>query len=258
MKVTSISNHEKTFFETGKDSSGKEFMLTEKIAPIKGSDQVMPYTYCSPKNKDVSFYYHEKNTKTQIVLHFTVGYLKGDIAALSRNNVHVSTPFVIARNGKIINLWSSAFWSYHLGKDAIGGNTNGSKRTIAIEISNIGFLKRIGDKLVTVYSNDDVYCHINDKQFYTKLDIPYRGEHYFATYTKKQYSSLLLLLRYLTSEYNIPRKFLPKNKRFVTGEQKELVNFKGIVSHVNYRASGKWDIGPAFDWEKIAKQDTLI
>jgi len=253
MKATSIPNHEKTFFETGKDSNGKEFMLTQKIVPIKGSDQVMPYLDCRPKNGDDTFYYHEKNTKTQIVLHFTVGYLKGDIAALSRNNVHISTPFVIARNGKIINLWSSAYWSYHLGKAAIGGNTNGSKRTIAIEISNIGFLKRIGDKLVTVYSDNDVYCDISDTQFYTKLDIPYRGEQYFATYTDQQYNSLLQLLQYLTAEYDIPIAFLPEDKRYDVVNEAELVNFRGVTSHVNYRSSGKWDIGPAFDWEKITQ-----
>lgn len=253
MKATSIPNHEKTFFETGKDSSGKEFMLTEKIVPIKGSDQAMPYVNCRPKNGDASFYYHEKNEKNQIVLHFTVGYLKGDIAALSRNNIHISTPFVIARNGKIINLWSSAYWSYHLGKAAIGGNTNGSKRTIAIEISNIGFLKRIGDKLVTVYSDNDVYCDISDTQLYTKLDIPYRGEQYFATYTDKQYKSLHLLLRYLTAEYDIPMAFLPEDKRYDIVTESELVNFRGITSHVNYRSSGKWDIGPAFNWRRITQ-----
>lgn len=258
MKATSIANHEKAFFDTGKDSDRKEFMLTDKTVPIKGTDLVMPYLHCRPKNGDASFYYHEKNEKNQIVLHFTVGYLKGDIAALSRNNVHISTPFVISRNGNIINLWSSAYWSYHLGKAAVGGNTNGSKRTIAIEMSNIGFLKRIGDKLVTVYSDNDVYCDISENQFYTKLDLPYRGEQYFATYTKQQYNSLLLLLRYLTTEYNIPGNFLPENKRYITGVQNELVNFKGITSHVNYRSSGKWDIGPAFDWEKIIKDDKLI
>ncbi|GAA3522819.1 hypothetical protein GCM10022393_41860 [Aquimarina addita] len=251
MKATSIPNHEKTFFKTGRDSDGKEFTLTKKAVPIKGSDQMMPYIHCRPKNGDASFYYHEKNTKTQIVLHFTVGYLKGDIAALSRNNVHISTPFVIARSGEIINLWSSAYWSYHLGKAAIGGNTNGSKRTIAIEMSNIGFLKRIGDKLVTVYSDNDVYCTINDTQLYTKLDMPYRGEYYFATYTAKQYKSLIGLLRYLTAEYNIPMEFLPENKRYDVVAEEELVNFKGITSHVNYRSSGKWDIGAAFDWKKI-------
>lgn len=108
MKVTSISNHENTFFETGKDSDGKEFILTEMKVPVKGANEVMPYINCRSKSGDTSFYYQEKNTKTQIVLHYTVGYLKGDVAALSKPNYHVSTPFIIARNGKILNLWSSA------------------------------------------------------------------------------------------------------------------------------------------------------
>ena len=251
MKATSIANHENTFFETGKDSDGKEFVVTEMTVPIKGTNQVMPYVNCRLKNGDTSFYYQEKNTKTQIVLHYTAGFLKGDIAALSKPNNHVSTPFIIARNGNIINLWSSAYWSYHLGSGAIGGNTRGSKRTIAVEISNIGFLKRIDNKLVTVYSDTDVYCDINQTRFYTKLDSPYRGAYYYATFTRQQYDSLLLLLRYLTAAYNIPKEFLPEDKRYVVGNESDLVNFKGIVSHVNYRASGKWDIGPAFDWERI-------
>ncbi len=253
MKATSIANHEKTFFETGRDSDGKEFELTEMTVPIKGTNEVLPYINCRPKNGDTSFFYQEKNTKTQIVLHYTAGYIKGDVAALSRPNNHVSTPFIIARNGKILNLWSSAYWSYHLGSGAIGGNTNGSKRTIAIEMSNIGFLKRIDNKLVTVYSDTDVYCDIREKQFYTKLESPYRGELYYARFTRRQYHSLQLLLRYLTAEYNIPRAFLPEDQRYITGAENELVNFKGIVSHVNYRSSGKWDIGPAFDWEKITE-----
>ncbi|MEP5340722.1 MAG: N-acetylmuramoyl-L-alanine amidase [Algibacter sp.] len=253
MKATNISNHENTFFKIGKDSDGKEFVLTKMTVPIKGENQVMPYIDCRPKNGDASFYYQEKHTKTQIVLHYTAGYLKGDVAALSKPNNHVSTPFIIARNGKILNLWSSAYWSYHLGSGAIGGNTNGSKRTIGIEISNIGFLKRIGNKLVTVYSDTDVYCDVNEKQLYTKLESPYRGELYYATFTKKQYDSLLMLLRYLTGVYNIPREFLFEDKRYSAGIKNELVNFKGIVSHVNYRSSGKWDIGPAFHWRKIIK-----
>lgn len=253
MKATSIPNHEKTFFETGRDSDGKEFNLTEMTVPIKGTNEAMPYINCRPKNGDASFYYQEINEKTQIVLHYTAGYLKGDIAALSKPNNHVSTPFIIARNGKILNLWSSAFWSYHLGSGAIGGNTNGSKRTIAIELSNIGFLKRIDNKLVTVYSDTDVYCDIKEKQFYTKLESPYREELYYAKFTRRQYHSLQLLLRYLTAEYNIPYTFLPENKRYEIVAEEELVNFRGITSHVNYRPSGKWDIGPAFDWGHIIK-----
>ncbi len=251
MKATSIPKHERTFFETGRDSDGKEFVLKNMSVPIKGTTNTMSYVNCRPKNNDSSFYYQEKNEKTQIVLHYTAGYLKGDVAALSRPNYHVSTPFIIARNGSILNLWSSAYWSYHLGSGAVGGNTKGSKRTIAIEISNIGFLKRIDDKLVTVYNDNDVYCTLNDTQFYTKLDSPYRGEMYYANFTKKQYTSLCILLDYLTAQYNIPREFLPEEKRFETLSKNELINFRGIVSHVNYRTSGKWDIGPAFDWNNI-------
>lgn len=254
MKATSIANHEKTFFDTGRDSAGKEFVLTPSSVPIQGSIEMMQYTQCRPKNGDASFYVQEKNKKKQIVLHYTAGYLKGDVAALSKPNYRVSVPFIIARNGTILNMWSSAYWAYHLGSKAVGGNTKGGKRTIAIEMSNIGFLKRIGEQLVTVYNDTDVYCHISETQFYTKLDTPHRGEQYFATHTTKQYKSLILLLRYLTAAYNIPAAFLPEDKRYDVVDENELINFKGITSHVNYRSSGKWDIGPAFDWEKITKE----
>ena len=251
MRATSIAKHEKTFFETGKDSDGKEFELTNMSVPIQGQDQIMSYINCRTKNGDTSFYIQEKHPKNQIVLHYTAGYLKGDVAALSRPNHRVSVPFIIARNGTILNMWSSAFWAYHLGSGAVGGNTNGSKRTIAIEISNIGFLKRIGDNLVTVYNDTDVYCHIDDTNFYTRLETPFRGEQYFATYTSKQYTSLAILLKYLTAEYNIPTSFLPEEKRFGVVGKEEIVNFKGVTSHINYRSSGKWDIGPGFDWKQV-------
>ncbi|WP_298423914.1 N-acetylmuramoyl-L-alanine amidase [uncultured Kordia sp.] len=251
MQATSISNHESDFFETGRDSHGKAFNLTEMSVPIKGTNEVMDYVNCRLKNGDSSFYYQERNTKTQIVLHFTAGFLRGDVAALSTPNNHVSTAFIIPRNGKTLNMWSSAYWSYHLGKGAVGGNKTGCKRTIAIEISNIGYLKKKGDQLVTIYSDKDDYCTLDETYYYTKLDTPFRGQEYYATFSDKQYKSLISLLRYLTAEYDIPRAFLPEDKRYITGIERELPNFKGITSHVNYRTSGKWDIGPAFDWERV-------
>jgi hypothetical protein len=29
--------------------------------------------------------------------------------------------------------------------------------------------------------------------------------------------------------------------------------FRRVTSHVNYRAEGKWDIGPAFAWEGVIR-----
>ena len=251
MKATSIPNHEASFFKYGKDSFGKQFVLTDMSVPIKGTADEMKYVECRRDNGDETYFYHEQFAKDQIVLHFTAGYLKGDVGVLSQHNWHVSVPFILARNGTILNMWSSAAWSYHLGKGAVGGNTTNSKRTIAIEISNIGYLKKVGNNLVTSYANTDIYCGLDQTSYYEKLDVPYRDEEYYATFTDAQYDSLIVLLRYLTAQYNIPKAFLPEPKRYDILTESEVASFRGIVSHVNYRSSGKWDIGPAFDWARV-------
>jgi len=251
MKATQIPGHESSFFTNKKDAHGKGFQLTDMEVPIRGSNESMPYVKCIRTDHDDSYYYAEKFEKTQIVLHFTAGYLKGDVAVLTTPSNHVSVPFILARNGTILNMWSSAFWSYHLGPGAIGGNTKGSRRTIGIEISNIGYLKKIGNHLVTAYRDDDVYCSLDETSQYIQLETPYRGHLYFANYTNEQYESLIVLLKYLTAEYDIPRVFLPFNERYEIGNVGNIPDFRGIVSHVNYRPSGKWDIGPAFDWERV-------
>ncbi|MBQ0736149.1 N-acetylmuramoyl-L-alanine amidase [Aquimarina celericrescens] len=250
MKASGIPSHERSFYRTGRDSQGKQFVLSPQSIAT-GDGETMNYLDCVRQNQDDSFYYEEVENKTKIVLHFTAGYLKGDIAQLTMPSNHVSVPFVIARDGTILKLWPSKYWSYHLGRGAIGGNTTMSKQTIGIELSNIGFLKKNGSNLVSVYSNTDVYCNLNETNFYTKLDTPFRKENYFATYTQKQYHSLSILLKYLTNTYNIPRNFLPVNKRYATLSRNDVESFNGILSHINYRESGKWDIGEAFEWDNI-------
>ena len=70
----------------------------------------------------MNHFFREAVKKDQIVLHYTIGYLPGDIATLSQSNKHLSVPFVIGRNGNIYNLFPSKYWAYHLGRGAIGGN----------------------------------------------------------------------------------------------------------------------------------------
>ena len=251
MNVSEIPAHETDFFNNKKDSGGVKFTLEEKSVAIKNSTEVLNYTECRREDGVTSFYYNEQFAKNQIVIHFTQGYLKGDLQALTKVDNHVSTAFLIPRNGKTLNFFSSALWSSHLGSGAVGGNTNGGKRTIAIELTNIGYLKKVGDNLVGPYSDTDVYCSLSETQHYTKLDAPFRGYEYYAAFTDEQYDSLITLLRYLTSQYDIPREFLPEDKRYSTGTTSDIPNFGGIVSHVNYRESEKWDFGPAFDWNRL-------
>lgn len=247
MQATDINAHERDFDRTGIDSNGKYHLLEEHTVEIPGESNEMMYVRAKPLSKDESYFYHNKPHKDQIVLHYTVGYLKGDIATLTTHDYHVSVPFVIGRNGTIYNLFFSGYWAYHLGRNAVGGNTARSKATIGIELSNIGPLKNQGNKLSTIYSDSDTYCSYQDIQLYKEAD--FRGHKFYATFTDAQYESLVTLLRYLTARYDIRREFLPAPERFET--KLDITQFNGIVSHVNYRRHGKQDIGPAFEWDRV-------
>jgi N-acetyl-anhydromuramyl-L-alanine amidase AmpD len=250
MLVDKIKERETRFDRNGRDSSGKVHTLKKSSIIIPGTNERMPFVRVSPKNGEETYYYRQAHQKQQIVLHFTMGYLHGDVATLTQPNRHVSVPFLIGRNGKIYNLFSSRFWSYHLGPGAMGGNRVQSQKTIAIEISNIGPLKQQGNNIITSYSKPgkaDKYCNVSQKRYYQQQ--AFRKYDYYATFSNAQYKALILLLRYLTASYKIPRKLLPMSQRFETHER--VANFKGIVSHVNYRKTGKVDIGPAFDWQHV-------
>jgi N-acetylmuramoyl-L-alanine amidase len=248
MKATNITTHENSFQTTGIDSFEKKFILTDGTFKIKGTAETIQIMDCARENGDKSFFYQEETPKKKIVLHYTMGYLKGDIATLTKQ--HVSVPFVIGRNGLIYNLFASKYWSYHLGRGARGGNTAMSQECIGIEISNIGPLKKIGDNLVTTYGDNDIYCSLTETQYYTKLNSAYRDYEYFASFTNEQYLAIGKLIKFLCAKYNLPKNFLNEPQRYEIMTDAGFKDFSGIVSHVNCRID-KTDIGPAFDWNKI-------
>ncbi len=49
----------------------------------------------------------------------------------------------------------------------------------------------------------------------------------------------------------IPLAFLPEAQRYDV--YANVAQFKGITTHVNYQPEsyGKWDFGPAFDWNRV-------
>ena len=251
MNYKNIPKHEADFATNKTDSDGKKFNLTPGSLPIPGTSETLQFTTLKPVSGDQSFFYAEAVPKERIVVHFTAGYLKGDIAALTKPNNHVSTPFVVARDGTIYNLFSSRYWSYHLGPGAKGGNKEMSSSAVAIEMSNVGYLKPSGNNLVTYMSSSDVYCTLDDKDAYVKIGSPFRGYTYFAAFTDAQYKSLISLLKYLTKTYNVPVNFIPEAQRYDV--YADVANFRGITTHVNYQPQsyGKWDIGPAFDWARV-------
>src|SRR5690606_39081127 len=249
MKHANLSLLEDSIRLTGNKG---EYSLSPIKVKVPNEDLYLQGLFCKPKSRS-GYFYNTAYPKDRIVIHFTAGQLRSDLETLTKNNYHVSVPFVIARDGTIYQLFSSKGWSGHIGKGIgnIGTGNAQDKRTIGIEISNYGILKEANGRLETIYSKPgaaDVYCSLEQKELYTKLGVPFRGESYYPNYTSQQYNSLIVLLRYLTATYNIPRAFLPLEKRYKAID--EVLNFKGIVSHVNYRSSGKWDIGPAFQWDQ--------
>lgn len=259
MIAKQLESIEKRFLETG---DGGNFNLKPFSISIPGDDNLkLDAVTLRPANGFERYYYKKQYDKDKIVIHFTIGNIRSDARALTRNRV--SVPFLIARDGNIYNLFSSKYWAFHLGRYALGDNTKGSKSSIAIELSNYGPLKKVGDNLETYYSRlprgggkynpPQVYCSVNDKHLYSELPEKYRGYKYFATFTDEQYESLIILLRYLTASYDIPREFLDESIRYKA--TLESAEFKGINSHVNYQSAGKVDIppAPAFDWERVIR-----
>ena len=233
-------------------------LLTPFSLPVPAENLTLHGQVFKPHRTD--YFYPVKHPKQRIVLHFTAGNLRSDMQSLTQQSRYVSVAFVIARDGTIYQLFPPEFWSGHLGEGV--GNQKGTgnpqdKATIGIEISNYGFLVPRDGNLETIYSRlkdpaigkvgpVDLYCAQTNTAAYQKLVTPFRERSFYPTYTPVQYDSLIILLRYLTAKFAIPRQFLPEPKRFQTTT--DVLNFKGIVSHINYRSSGKWDIGPAFDW----------
>lgn len=266
MKFTLIPDHEKSFETTLIDSSGKKFTVKDTIDL---GDGIVIRKIAPQVNS--GFYYAEKTKKNMIVIHSTIGVVKGDIATLTNSANPVSVSYLIARSGIIYEIFDPQYWSYHLGKGTIGGNKVNSSRSIGIELSNMGPLTNVNGGLETVYSRKsyttngvtkttapDVYCTVNDTSAFTKLDTPYRTYQYFAAYTDAQYSALHKLVRRLSTQFNIPLTFVNEKERFGPFSESIAPTFSGICSHVNYRTDGKWDVGPDFNWSRIISDPTLV
>jgi N-acetylmuramoyl-L-alanine amidase len=249
MNYRNIPAYEADFRAKGVDSDGKKFNLAPAKVTIPGTADTLDVVTAKLANGDESFFYKDTPAKERVVVHFTAGYLKGDMAALSKKDNHVSVPFVMARDGTIYQLFSSKYWSYHLGKGAAGGNSPMSKSAVAIELSNVAYLREKNGMLVDPYGAP--YCSLADTDAYVTLPQAYRGYTRFATFTDAQYKSLISLLRYITLTYKIPATFLPEPQRYDV--YPNVASFRGITTHVNYQPAsyGKWDFGPAFDWTRV-------
>ncbi|MCQ8180588.1 N-acetylmuramoyl-L-alanine amidase [Methylomonas sp. SURF-1] len=201
-------------------------------------------------------YYSDRPHKDLIVLHFTAGSsAKSAFDTWNGDAGRIGAAYLVDVDGTVYEVFDPGQWAYHLGIQGSGGRHD--KRSIAIEIANVGPLRPAADnpdilnwwppKRGETVPFGTKYCEMSQTEKYRKQS--YRGEHYFAAFPAVQTESIRLLLQDLCARFNIPRTLPPAAKQFER-DPDFFQNYSGIACHVNFRQD-KWDIGPAFDWPAL-------
>lgn len=224
MTPQKIRETEDTFASVLRSNTGVTYRRGEPISI--GKHSIVPlfagYT---------SYYYETSTEKDCIALHFTVGNIKSDVSVLTKQDNHVSVNYVVDTQGRIYQLFPDEYWSYHLGSSCLGGNAVMSKRTIGIEVSNYGPLKKSGDSYVdaygSVYSKDDADVE----------KCQYRGYEYFCKVPDAQQEAVRELVDYLCLKHGIKRELRTE----LFKDDSEAKAFSGIFTHSAVRKD-------KFDW----------
>ena len=121
MRYSSLTQLESNFLQTGNNG---EYSIKPLAIPVPGEDLVLKGQLCKPVSR-TGYFHAAAHPKERILLHFTAGQVRSDMSALTRQDYHVSVPFVVARDGTIYQLYSSQYWSGNIGKGL--GNANNAE-----------------------------------------------------------------------------------------------------------------------------------
>ncbi len=193
-------------------------------------------------------YYAEATKKDLIVLHFTAGQsARSAVTAWRSTPEHVATAYVVDVDGTVYETFRPDYWAYHLG---IRGGTEHERRSIGVEIANVGPLQPARDdaEVLAWWPRDwgQKYCTLAETDRYCQRE--YRGKRYFATFPDAQLDAVGRLVRDLCDRFEIARCLPDASRRLECDPT--FAAYKGVATHANFRAD-KWDVGPAFDWEQL-------
>ena len=160
----------------------------------------------------------------------------------------MATAYVVDLDGTIYEVFPPSYWAYHLG---IKGGTAHERRSIGIEIVNVGPLQACeGSRPALNWWPKDwgqQYCSLDESTKY--VESTYRGKRYFAAFPDMQVQAVRRLVRHLCDRFSLRRELPPQSRRLEYDEGL-FASYKGIATHVNFRQD-KWDIGPAFNWDRL-------
>ncbi len=198
-------------------------------------------------------YYPQSTDKIQLVLHHTAVFgasVENITNSFTRKSTHVSTHFIINRDGDYDQLFPLKYWGNHIGSKR-KGNSYLQKHTISIELEGVGFLKYVngtgalqggsfrdtarfkqGTKTFTYKQlkggiNDPAVARpvkmLSDGSLKTTNE--YRGYTYYHAYTKPQ-------LKVLKKVLNQIKKILKVRSKHCTVQMK-VKNAKGAQNITN-------------------------
>lgn len=197
-----------------------------------------------------SQYFNREFPKDLIVLHFTAGQTaRSAFDSWINSPMEVATAYLVDVDGKVYETFNPKCWAYHLGiTGAPAANHKHDKRSIGIEIANVGPLKESGANL-NWWPKDwgAKWCAKTETSKYVAK--PYRGFDFYAPFAKEQMVSVKQLVRHLCETFSIPHVLPPTVKR-TEFDMAFFGSYSGVASHQNFRKD-KADIGPAFDWKAI-------
>ena len=91
------------------------------------------------------------------------------------------------------------------------------------------------------------FCRLTDTDRY--VETTYRGKQQFAAFPAVQVDAVAALVREVCDKFSIPRELPVQGRRFEC-DVPTFASYKGVCSHANFRRD-KWDIGPAFPWDRL-------
>ena len=195
-------------------------------------------------------FFPEVVEKDLIVLHFTAGQsAQSAFNSWMNNPERVATAYIADPDGTVYELFDPSYWAFHLGVKGAAGVHD--KRSIGIEIVNVGPLKQsASDSNRLDWWPDNwktPWCRLDEAGRYVRA--PFRGIDYFASFPGAQVTAVARLTAYLCERFGVPKTIPPRTRRKEC-DTSYYAPRKGVVAHQNFRAD-KWDVGPAFDWERL-------
>jgi len=183
---------------------------------------------------------YEKNS---LFLHHTAGLnAEGAWQWWNQTPERVGTPFIIDRNGSVIECFNPKVWAFHLG---ITGDDNFHEmHSVSIELVAGGQLYEKGNEyyFYPLYPNIQYFTKIAKEETIT-FKQPWRGFNTYHIYTDKQLESLKEVINYTLSMFPTIQIQAPLGK-FYEFNTEIITNHRGgLWSHSTVRAD-KTDIIP--------------